>query len=80
MPTPAAMAARRPNSAQTRMALESVVTALAESIEADDSIDLDAVVTLTRLVDAVAKLTQAQADYTIALNQRHAQRTETVAQ
>ncbi|WP_158686601.1 hypothetical protein [Streptomyces griseoflavus] len=60
--------------------MESVITALAESIGADETIDLDAVVMLTRLVDAVAKLTQAQADYTIALNQRHAQRVEPSSQ
>ncbi|MER6531590.1 hypothetical protein [Streptomyces sp. NPDC001508] len=78
MPTPADVAAqrqRKPGSAQTRVALESVIRTLADSIDADsESIDLDAVVTLTRLVDPVAKLTQAQAAYTAALNQRHAQR------
>jgi hypothetical protein len=57
------------------MSLESVITALAESIEADrESIDLDAVVTLSQFVKNVAALTQAQADYTTALNVRHAQR------
>ncbi|MER5911926.1 hypothetical protein ABT124_15815 [Streptomyces sp. NPDC001982] len=77
-PTPADMP-KRPtsHSARTRMSLENVIQALADSIEADgDSIDLDAVVTLSLFVKNVAALTQAQADYTTALNVRHAQRPE----
>ncbi|WP_328880211.1 hypothetical protein [Streptomyces sp. NBC_00299] len=76
MATPADMPRKHiPKSARTRVSLEAVITALAESIEQDgESIDIDAVVTLTRLTDATAKLTDAQARYTEALNQRHAQR------
>ncbi|MFJ3286746.1 hypothetical protein ACIPMW_15885 [Streptomyces sp. NPDC086669] len=73
-PSPAAREQRKPNSAGTRIALESVITALAESIEQDrEAIDLDDVATLTRLTEAVAKLTEAQANHMAALNQRHAQ-------
>lgn len=76
-PSPTDLAARnqrKRGSAQTRLALEAVIIALAESIEQDsEEIDIDDVATLTRLTEAVAKLTQAQADYTAAQNQRHAQ-------
>ncbi|MGW5034707.1 hypothetical protein ACWEQW_25985 [Streptomyces nigra] len=76
-PSPTDMAAhsqRKRGSAQTRLALEAVITALAESIEQDsEAIDLEDVATLTRLTEAVAKLTQSQAAYTAAQNQRHAQ-------
>jgi hypothetical protein len=75
MYSPADMARQHiPKSARTRVSLEAVITALAESIESDADLDLDAVHTLTRLTEATARLTDAQARYTEALNQRHAQR------
>lgn len=78
MPSPADMPARSLHpSALTRMSLESVIVALAESIESDrEAIDLDAVSTLSLFVKNVASLTQAQADYTSAMNVRHAQMQE----
>ncbi|MGW1801511.1 hypothetical protein ACWCQN_37750 [Streptomyces sp. NPDC001984] len=77
-PTPADMPKRPPtHSARTRMSLENVIQALADSIEAaGNPIDLDAVVTLSMFVKNVAALTQAQADYTNALNARHSQQQE----
>jgi hypothetical protein len=78
MPTPADMPNRPlPHSARTRMALETVAVILAESIEADaETVDLDAVATLSQYVKNLAALADAQARYTEALNARHAQRVE----
>jgi hypothetical protein len=61
-----------PHSAQTRVALESLVLSLAQTIDADaEELDLDAIVTLTQFVRSVSSLIVAQAEYTRAMHERH---------
>ncbi|MCX4576574.1 hypothetical protein OHB41_26050 [Streptomyces sp. NBC_01571] len=74
-PTPADIAPKyaRPNSPSTaaRFAVEQVAASLAESIEQDDSLDLDAVAALAELTRHLAALTQSQAAMMNAIRAKH---------
>lgn len=76
-PTPADIARSglirpRNTATQARMAVERLVTALADSITDDDGpIELETVAQCAELIRQAAALTEAQAQHIRALNARH---------